>query len=100
MYTWQAASIKIVFIIRQNRQVYNSYRLIKLKKESVEFYAYLNGGSGKPKYKINNTPTLVGIYIGEYMTQQVMNVLAYPCTFEIYQISIQGQKLNTFILNM
>ena len=61
-----------------------------MQKESVELIVYLNGGSGKPKYKINNTPHLQVYTLDEYMTQQVMNVSVYPCTFEIYQISIQG----------
>ena len=60
-----------------------------LKKESVEFIAYLFRGSGKPMHQINNTPHL--LHISErYNTMQVMSVTVILDAFEIYQISEQG----------
>ena len=44
-----------------------------MQKESVELIVYRTGGSGKPRTN-KQYPTLAGIYLDEYMTQQVMNV--------------------------
>lgn len=40
--------------------------------------------------QIKQYPTLAGIYLVEYMTQQVMNAIAFPALNEIFQISVQG----------
>ena len=51
------------------------------QKESVELIVILSEALVSPSTN-KQYPTLAEIYFGQYMTKQVMNVYASPCTFE------------------
>lgn len=49
-------------VIKKFRLPFNSQMVDSIKKESVELFVYLTGGSDKTRIQINNTPHLNSIY--------------------------------------
>ena len=58
----QKIEIDFLFIIKKFSLPFNSQMVDSIKKESVELFVYLTGGSDKTRIQINNTPHLNSIY--------------------------------------